>query len=99
MTYVALLASTEDDLQSSIYYFHTVASKYRMWQNKVYKLKIYCDQTNSNITTQFLAEHFLTLQDFFTSVQYGDHWLCGRHPYDILINAIALIGVTFLDKL
>jgi hypothetical protein len=26
--------------------------------------KIYCDQTNSNITTQFLTEHFLTLQDF-----------------------------------
>jgi hypothetical protein len=27
-------------------------------------LKIYCDQTNSNITTQFLTEHFLTLQVF-----------------------------------
>jgi hypothetical protein len=27
-------------------------------------LKIYCDQTNSNITTQFLTEHLLTLQDF-----------------------------------
>jgi hypothetical protein len=27
-------------------------------------LKIYRDQTNSNITTQFLAEHLLTLQDF-----------------------------------
>jgi hypothetical protein len=26
-------------------------------------LKI-CDQTNSNITTQFLTEHLLTLQDF-----------------------------------
>jgi hypothetical protein len=25
-------------------------------------LKIYCDQTNSNITTQFLTDHFLTLQ-------------------------------------
>jgi hypothetical protein len=25
-------------------------------------LKIYCDQTNSNITTQFLTEHLLTLQ-------------------------------------
>jgi hypothetical protein len=61
--------------------------------------KIYCDQTNSNITIQFLTEHLLTLQDFFTSVQYGCHWLCGRHPDDILINAIALIGVTFLDKL
>jgi hypothetical protein len=27
-------------------------------------LKIYCDQKNSNITTQFLTEHLLTLQDF-----------------------------------
>jgi hypothetical protein len=27
-------------------------------------LKIYCDQTNSNITTQFLTEHFLTFQVF-----------------------------------
>jgi hypothetical protein len=27
--------------------------------------KIYCDETNSNITTQFLTEHFLTLQDFY----------------------------------
>jgi hypothetical protein len=27
-------------------------------------LKMYCDQTNSNITTQFPTEHFLTLQDF-----------------------------------
>jgi hypothetical protein len=27
-------------------------------------LKIYCDQTNSNITTQFLTEHLLTLQNF-----------------------------------
>jgi hypothetical protein len=27
-------------------------------------LKIYCDQTNSNITTQFLTEHLLTLQHF-----------------------------------
>jgi hypothetical protein len=27
-------------------------------------LKIYCDRTNSNITTQFLTEHLLTLQDF-----------------------------------
>jgi hypothetical protein len=27
-------------------------------------LKIYCDQTNSNITTQFLTEHLLTLQIF-----------------------------------
>jgi hypothetical protein len=27
-------------------------------------LKIYCDQTNSNITTQFLTEHLLTLQFF-----------------------------------
>jgi hypothetical protein len=62
-------------------------------------LKIYFDQTNSNITTQFLTEHLLTLQIFFTSVQYGCHWLCGRHPYDFLINAVALIGVTFLDKL
>jgi hypothetical protein len=26
-------------------------------------LKIYCDQTNSNITTQFLTEHLLILQD------------------------------------
>jgi hypothetical protein len=26
--------------------------------------KIYCDQTNSNITTQFLTEHLLTLQNF-----------------------------------
>jgi hypothetical protein len=25
-------------------------------------LKIYCDQTNSNITTQFVTEHLLTLQ-------------------------------------
>jgi hypothetical protein len=25
---------------------------------------MYCDQTNSNITTQFLTEHLLTLQDF-----------------------------------
>jgi hypothetical protein len=25
-------------------------------------LKIYCDQTNSNITTQFLTEHLLTLK-------------------------------------
>jgi hypothetical protein len=62
-------------------------------------LKIYCDQTNSNITTRFLTEHPLTFQFFFTSVQYGCHWLYDRHPYDILINAIALIGVTFLDKL
>jgi hypothetical protein len=61
-------------------------------------LKIYCDQTNSNITTQFLTEHWLT-HNFFTSVQCGCHWLCGRHPYNILINAIALIGVTFWDKL
>jgi hypothetical protein len=38
-------------------------------------LNIYCDQTNSNITTQFLTEKLLTL--FFTSVQYGCHWLCG----------------------
>jgi hypothetical protein len=28
-------------------------------------LKIYCDQMNNNITTQFLTEHFLTLQVFF----------------------------------
>jgi hypothetical protein len=28
-------------------------------------LKIYCDQTNNNITTQFLTEHLLTLQIFF----------------------------------
>jgi hypothetical protein len=27
-------------------------------------LKIYCDQTNSNITTQFLTEHLLTHQIF-----------------------------------
>jgi hypothetical protein len=27
-------------------------------------LKIYCDQTNSNITTQFLAERLLTFQMF-----------------------------------
>jgi hypothetical protein len=27
-------------------------------------LKIYCDQMDSNITTQFLTEHLLTLQDF-----------------------------------
>jgi hypothetical protein len=27
-------------------------------------LKIYCDQMNSNITTQFLSEHLLTLQIF-----------------------------------
>jgi hypothetical protein len=27
-------------------------------------LKIYCDQTDSNITTQFLTEHLLTIQDF-----------------------------------
>jgi hypothetical protein len=26
--------------------------------------KIYCDETHSNITTQFLTEHLLTLQDF-----------------------------------
>jgi hypothetical protein len=26
--------------------------------------KIYCDQTNSNITTQFLTEHLLILQYF-----------------------------------
>jgi hypothetical protein len=62
-------------------------------------LKIYCDQTNSNITTQFLTEHLLTLQDFLTSVQFGCHWLCSRHPYNILINTIAVIGVTFLDKM
>jgi hypothetical protein len=44
-------------------------------------MKMYCDQINSNITTQFLTEHLLTLQDFFTSVQYGCQWLCGgRHP-------------------
>jgi hypothetical protein len=61
-------------------------------------LKMYCNRTNSNITTQFLTEH-LTLENFFTSVQYGCHWLCGRHPYDILINSMALIGVTFVDKL
>jgi hypothetical protein len=36
-------------------------------------LKIYCDQTNDNITTRFLTEHLLTLQFFFTSVQYGCH--------------------------
>jgi hypothetical protein len=62
-------------------------------------MKIYCDQTYSNITTYFLTGHLLTLQDFLASVQYGCHWLCGRHPDDILINAIALVGVTFLDKL
>jgi hypothetical protein len=28
-------------------------------------LKIYCDQTNSNITKQFLTERFLTLQVFY----------------------------------
>jgi hypothetical protein len=27
-------------------------------------LKIYCDQMNSNITTQFLTEHLLTFQFF-----------------------------------
>jgi dimeric dUTPase (all-alpha-NTP-PPase superfamily) len=27
-------------------------------------LKIYCDQMSSNITTQFLTEHLLTIQDF-----------------------------------
>jgi hypothetical protein len=27
--------------------------------------KFYCDQTNNNITTQFLTEHLLTLQNFF----------------------------------
>jgi hypothetical protein len=27
-------------------------------------LNIYCDQMNSNITTQFLTEHLITLQDF-----------------------------------
>jgi hypothetical protein len=62
-------------------------------------LKTYCDQTNSSYTTQFHTEHLLTFQIVFISVQYGCHWLCGRHPYNILINAIALIGVTFLDKL
>jgi hypothetical protein len=56
-------------------------------------LKIYCDQTNNNITTQFNTSRY------FTSVQYGCHWLCGRDPDDILINAIHLIDVTFLDKL
>jgi hypothetical protein len=30
-------------------------------------LSIYCDQTNSNITTQFQTEHLLTLQ-FFVQV-------------------------------
>jgi hypothetical protein len=49
-------------------------------------LKIYCDLTNRNITTQFLTEHLLTLQVFFTSVQYGCDWLCDRHPDDILIH-------------
>jgi hypothetical protein len=49
-------------------------------------LKIYCDQIDSNITTQFVTEHLLTLQDFFTNVQYGCHWLCGRHPDYILIR-------------
>jgi hypothetical protein len=33
-------------------------------RTKYTALKIYCDQTNSNITTQFLTEHLLTLQDF-----------------------------------
>jgi hypothetical protein len=28
-------------------------------------LKIYCDQTNSNITTQFVTEHLLKLQVFY----------------------------------
>jgi hypothetical protein len=27
-------------------------------------MKIYCDQMNSNIRTQFVTEHLLTLQDF-----------------------------------
>jgi hypothetical protein len=62
-------------------------------------MKIYCDQMNSNITTQFLTEHLLTLQFFFANVHYGCNWLCGRHPYNILINTVALIGATFLDKL
>jgi hypothetical protein len=42
---------------------------------------------------------FVNTSRFFTSVQYGYHWLCGRQPDDIRINAFALIGVTFLDKL
>jgi hypothetical protein len=42
----------------------------RVWNTRCnrikYKiLKTYCDQTNSNITTQFLTEHFLTLQVFY----------------------------------
>jgi hypothetical protein len=49
-------------------------------------LKIYCDQTNRNITTQFITEHMLTLQVIFTSVQYCCVWLCGRHSNDILIH-------------
>jgi hypothetical protein len=31
---------------------------------KYTNLKIYCDQTNSNITTQFLTEYLLTLRIF-----------------------------------
>jgi hypothetical protein len=31
-------------------------------------LKICCDQTNSNMTTQFLTEHFLSLKVFFLQV-------------------------------
>jgi hypothetical protein len=60
-------------------------------------LKIYCDQTNSNITTQFLTEHLLTLQIFYKCSAWLP--LVMRHQHDILINAIALIGVTFLDKM
>jgi hypothetical protein len=51
-------------------------------------LKIYCDQTNTNITTQFLTEHFLTLQLFYKCSIWLP-WLCGRHPDDILIDLAA----------
>jgi hypothetical protein len=69
-------------------------------------LKICCDQTNSNITTQFLTEHLLTLQDFFkcsiwlplvvrqTSRQYSNssHSLSKKVTR---IRAMALIRISY----
>jgi hypothetical protein len=46
-------------------------------------LKIYCDQTNSNITTQFVIEHLLTLQVLrhLKPSTHGHHYVaCCSHP-------------------
>lgn len=61
-------------------------------------MTIYCDQMNSIITTHYLTEHLLTHTFFLVSAQYACHCSSSRHPDNTVINAKALIHITFLDK-